>query len=304
MPDPYVGAIRSFNRFYTRQIGVLSDRHLDSPFSLTEVRVLYELAHRDQPTASEIARDLGLDAGYLSRILMKFRKQRLLAGQRSATDARQTHLSLTELGRKTFAPLDHGANHEISAFLRPLADADRVRLVESMRNIQRILSPTAVEPEVALRPHGPGDIGWVVFRHGVLYAREYGWGAPFEALVAKIAGEFLEHFDPARERCWIAERGGERVGSVFLVRQTDEIAKLRLLLVEPSARGLGLGKRLVGECVAFARQAGYRTITLWTQAELAAARRIYENAGFRLSHTEKHRHFGREAVGEIWELTL
>jgi DNA-binding MarR family transcriptional regulator/GNAT superfamily N-acetyltransferase len=303
MPDPQVAAVREFNRFYTRQIGLLSDHHLDSPFSLTEARVLYELAHRDRPTASEIARDLGVDTGYLSRILLKFHKLRLLERERSEADARQSHLTLTKLGCETFAPLERGASKQIASLLDPLAPERRGRLVESMRSIQRILSgkPT---PAYTLRPHRPGDIGWVIHRHGVLYFEEYGWDERFEALVAEIAAKFVQNFDAARERCWIAERDSAIVGSVFLVRESDEVARLRLLLVEPSARGLGLGGRLVRECIDFARSAAYRRITLWTQADLLAARHIYEKAGFRLASVEKHNHFGPELDGEMWDLTL
>jgi DNA-binding MarR family transcriptional regulator/GNAT superfamily N-acetyltransferase len=275
MPDPHVAAVRAFNRFYTRQIGLLSESHLDSDFSLTEVRVLYELAHRDRPTAAGIARDLALDPGYLSRMLLKFQRRRLLTRERSTADARQSHLALTRLGRQTFAPLDRGASRQIAALLRPLAPASRRQLVNSMQTVQRILAPAPGQSAYTLRPHRPGDIGWVVHRHGVVYFEEYGWDERFEAVVAEIAARFIRDFDPARERCWIAEMDGAIVGSVFLVRQTDEIAKLRLLLVEPAARGLGLGKRLVQECVDFSRAAGYRAITLWTQAELLAARRIY-----------------------------
>jgi DNA-binding MarR family transcriptional regulator/GNAT superfamily N-acetyltransferase len=303
MPDPHVAAVRAFNRFYTRQIGLLTDRHLDSPFSLTEVRVLYELAHRQDPTASEIARDLGLDAGYLSRILLKFQKRRLLTRERSATDGRQSHLALTKLGKQVFSPLDRDASRQIAVLLEPLAPPRRRLLIDSMQTVQNILTKQP-EPSYTLRPHRPGDIGWVTHRHGVLYFEEYGWGELFEALVAEIAAKFIRNFDPARERCWISEKDGAIVGSVFLVRHTDDIAKLRLLLVEPSARGLGLGRRLVQECIDFARAAGYRQITLWTQAELVAARRIYEKAGFHRTGVEKHNHFGPEMVGEVWDMTL
>jgi DNA-binding MarR family transcriptional regulator/GNAT superfamily N-acetyltransferase len=301
MRNSDVAAVRAFNRFYTRRIGLLSDRHLGSPFSLTEVRVLYELAHRDRPTAAEIGRELGLDPGYLSRLLAKFRKRRLVARTQSKTDARQSHLSLTKVGRKVFEPLDCGANEQVAAMLEPLGAERRARLVASMAMIQRALT---ADPSYTLRPHRPGDIGWVIHRHGVLYFQEYGWDERFEALVAEIAAKFIQNFDPARERCWIAERDGAVVGSVFLVGQSDTVAKLRLLLVEPEARGLGLGQRLVAECIAFARAAGYREITLWTQAELLAARHIYEKAGFRLAGVEKHHHFGPEMVGEVWNLTL
>jgi DNA-binding MarR family transcriptional regulator/GNAT superfamily N-acetyltransferase len=303
MPDPHVAAVRAFNRFYTRQIGLLTDRHLDSPFSLTEVRVLYELAHRQHPTASEIARDLGLDAGYLSRILLKFQKRRLLTRERSATDGRQSHLALTKLGKQVFSPLDRDASRQIAALLEPLTPPRRQRLIDSMQTVQSILTKQP-EPSYTLRPHRPGDMGWVTHRHGVLYFEEYGWGELFEALVAEIAARFIRDFNPTRERCWIAEKDGAIVGSVFLVRHTDDIAKLRLLLVEPAARGLGLGRRLVQECIDFARSASYRQITLWTQAELVAARRIYENAGFHRTGVEKHNLFGPEMVGEVWDMTL
>jgi len=298
-----VAAVRAFNRFYTRRIGLLSDRHLGSPFSLTEVRVLYELAHRERPTATEIGRELALDPGYLSRLLAKFRKRRMVTRTQSKTDARQSHLSLTKLGRRVFEPLDRGASEQIAELLRPLPPHGRARLVESMAAIQRVLT-AAPEPGYTLRPHRPGDIGWVIHRHGVLYFKEYGWDERFEALVAEIAARFVQNFDAARERCWIAEREGSILGSVFLVRQSDTVAKLRLLLVEPDARGLGLGQRLVAECIAFARSAGYREITLWTQAELLAARHIYEKAGFHVSGVEKHHHFGPEMIGEVWNLTL
>jgi DNA-binding MarR family transcriptional regulator/GNAT superfamily N-acetyltransferase len=303
MPDPHVAAVRAFNRFYTRQIGLLSDGHLNSPFSLTEVRVLYELAHRNNPTASEIARDLGLDAGYLSRILLKFQKRRLLTRERSAADARQSHITLTKLGKQVFLPLDRDASRQIATLLQPLDPARRQQLVASMQTVQSILAKEA-EPSYTLRTHRPGDIGWVIHRHGVLYFQEYGWDERFEALVAEIAAKFIRNFDPARERCWIAEKDGAIVGSVFLVRHTGDIAKLRLLLVEPSARGLGLGRRLVQECIDFARASGYRRITLWTQSELVAARRIYEKAGFQHTGDEKHSLFGPEMVGEVWDITL
>jgi len=304
MPDQHVAAVRAFNRFYTRQIGLLSEGHLDSPFSLTEVRVLYELAHRENPTASEIARDLDLDPGYLSRILLKFQKRRLLSRERSATDGRQWNVALTRLGRQVFAPLDKGASKQLATLLRPIPPSKREQLVLSMQTVQGILTGLEEAPSYTLRPHRPGDIGWVIHRHGVLYFQEYGWDERFEALVAEIAAKFVQNFDPARERCWIAERDGAILGSVFLVRHTETVAKLRLLLVEPSARGLGLGQRLVQECIDFARWAGYSEITLWTQSELAAARHIYEKAGFRLSGVEKHHHFGPEMVGEVWNLTL
>jgi DNA-binding MarR family transcriptional regulator/GNAT superfamily N-acetyltransferase len=300
-----VSAIRRFNRLYTKHIGVLREGHLDSPFSLTEVRVLYELAHRDGLTASELARELALDSGYLSRILRSFEQRGLIEKTRSESDARQTHLRLTETGRTAFAPLDSRADDEIAALVERVHPDDRRRLTEAMRTIERVLVPGAeASRSYLIRTHQPGDIGWVVYRHGVLYAREYGWDERFEALVAQIVAEFVQNFDARRERCWIAEQNGERVGSVFLVRKTDTIAKLRLLLVEPKARGLGIGHRLVDECIRFARQARYERMTLWTNSVLHAARRIYEEAGFRLVSEEAHSMFGKDLVGQTWELEL
>ena len=300
-----VSAIRRFNRFYTKHIGVLRERHLDSPFSLTEVRVLYELAHRDGLTASTLGRELALDSGYLSRILRSFEQRGLIEKTRSESDARKTHLRLTDNGRTAFAPLDSRANEEIAALVERVHPDDRRRLSEAMRTIERVLVPGAeASRSYLIRTHQPGDIGWVVYRHGVLYAREYGWDERFEALVAQIVAEFVQNFDARRERCWIAEQNGERVGSVFLVRKTDAIAKLRLLLVEPKARGLGIGHRLVEECIRFARQAGYERMTLWTNSVLHAARRIYEEAGFTLVSEEPHAMFGKDLVGQTWELEL
>jgi DNA-binding MarR family transcriptional regulator/N-acetylglutamate synthase-like GNAT family acetyltransferase len=299
MTDPTVQAVRAFNRFYTRQIGALGEKHLESSFSLTETRVLYELAHRDRPTASEIARELGLDAGYLSRILLRFEKQRLVARQRSAIDARQSHLQLTGAGRKAFTPLDRGASRQVGSMLDGLSETRRAQLVGAMRQIEELLAPRNDAPsEVALRRHRPGDMGWVVHRHGVLYAQEYGWDERFEALVAEIAAKFIQNFDTRRERCWIAEKDGAMAGSVFLVRASDDVAKLRLLLVEPWARGTGLGRRLVEECIGFARECGYRKIMLWTQDVLHAARHIYEKTGFRIVAQERQRLFGPEMTAE------
>ena len=300
-----VNAVRAFNRFYTRQIGVLGDHLLDSPYSLTEMRVLYELAHRDGPTAGELARDLGLDAGYLSRILRRFEARRLMARQASSADGRQTHLRLTRRGRAVFAPLESRARDAIGAMLEKLSDTERRRIVDAMTTIERLLGERPAEPApYVLRPHRPGDMGWVVHRHGVIYAQERGYNEEFEALVARIVADFLDRFDPARERCWIAERRGDLVGSVFLVRKTSTIAKLRLLLVEPQARGLGIGRRLVDECVRFARQAGYRKVTLWTQDDLMAARSIYKHAGFACVDRSRHHSFGKDLVTETWELSL
>jgi len=301
-----VEAARRFNRFYTRQIGVLRRGAYDSPFSLTEVRVLYELAHREKPTATDLGRDLGLDAGYLSRILRGFEKRTLVTRTRSAADGRRSHLALTALGRKVFAPLDARSHHEVAAMLSGLAPAAQVDVVAAMQTIERLLRRERPQPSAAylLRAPQPGDMGWVVHRHGVVYAREYGYDAQFEALVAEIVARFVQRFDQTRERCWIAEQDGAVVGSVFLVARSRSAAQLRLLLVEPQARGSGLGTRLVDECVRFARRVGYRKLMLWTQSELRAARRLYEAAGFRVVRKQRNHSFGKALVSETWELDL
>ena len=303
--DRRVGEVRRFNRFWTRQIGVLREGYLESPFSLTEVRVFYELAHREETTAGELGEELGLDAGYLSRILSGFQKHGLIRKRPSEADGRRRLLRLTERGRGAFAPLEARSRSEIGAMLGGISIAGQERLVEAMRAIERLLSfrPDPAVPYL-LRPPQPGDMGWVVHRHGVLYAREYGWDERFEALVAGIVAKFIQQYDPRVERCWIAERDGEVVGCVFLVRESEEVAKLRLLLVEPEARGLGIGSRLVEECIRFARQAGYLKITLWTNDVLNSARRIYEAMGFQLVHEKPHRSFGHDLVGQTWELML
>ena len=304
-PAPQIEAIRRYNRFYTRRIGVLEEGFLKSPFSLAETRVLYELAHRDKTTATLLGEELGLNAGYLSRILRRLQERRLVEKKRSEKDGRQSLLSLTAKGRAAFARLDEESKRQVGAMLDPLSVADRRAFVGAMESIQRLLGASA-EPRVPylLRPPEPGDLGWVVQRHGALYAREYGYDETFEALVAEIVAKFVQSFDPRKERAWIAEREGENVGSVFLVRDTDEVAKLRLLLVDPRARGLGIGKRLVEECLRFAQKRGYKKIKLWTQDELHAARRIYEDAGFRIVEREPHRSFGHDLVGEVWEREL
>jgi DNA-binding MarR family transcriptional regulator/GNAT superfamily N-acetyltransferase len=300
-----IAAVRSFTRFYTQRIGVLKEGLLQSSFSLTETRVLYELCHRQKPTAAELCRELGLDPGYLSRILKSFEDRGLLARTPSKEDARRAHLGLTRQGREAFAPLDARSRQEVGDLLGRLGEAEQIRLVESLKTAMDLLGgAAAVPPPFLLRPHRPGDMGWVVHRHGALYAQEYGWDGRFEALVAGVVAGFIDNFDAKRECCWIAERDGEIIGSVFLVRQSARVARLRLLLVEPSARGLGLGKRLVEECLRFARQAGYRKIVLWTNDVLVAARRVYEQAGFRLVKSEKHRSFGHDLVGETWERAL
>lgn len=300
-----VEAVRRFNRFYTKQIGALHEGLLQSPFSLTEVRVLYELAHRENITASQLAKDLGLDAGYLSRILRRFEYCGFLDRTPSETDGRRSHLRLTQQGRDAFAPLDQRSHDEVAALLSRLPATEQKRLLDAMRAIEKTLAPPLVATTpYLLRSHRPGDMGWIIHRHGVLYAQEYGWDEQFEALVAEIVAKFIQRFDPKRECCWIAERDGEIVGSVFLVRESDEVAKLRLLLVEPAARGLGIGARLVDECIRFARQAGYTTITLWTNDVLRAARHIYEKAGFHLVREGQHHSFGHDLVEQTWELTL
>lgn len=300
-----VDAVRRFNRFYTQQIGVLHKGLLESPFSLIEVRVLYELAHRKDPTASELAADLGLDAGYLSRILRGFKQRGLIARKSCESDARYSYLSLTRKGQQTFAPLNARAQEEVSAVVKKLNRADQGSLVDSMQTIEKLLgSKPRKDVPYIIRPHQPGDMGWIVYRHGALYSQEYGWDAQFEALVAEIVAKFLRHYDPKREHCWVAERNGEIVGSVFLCKRSKSVGQLRLLLVEPNARGMGIGARLVAECSRFARQAGYKKITLWTNNVLHAARHIYQNAGFKLVHEAPHHSFGHDLVEQTWELKL
>jgi DNA-binding MarR family transcriptional regulator/GNAT superfamily N-acetyltransferase len=301
-----VAAVRRFNRFYTRQIGLLDEGMLSSPFSLTQVRTLYELANRKESTAAELCDALGLDPGYLSRILTGFEKKHLIEKKESSRDARQTLLALAKKGRQVFQPLNARSNEQVRNILNRLSPAKQEDLLHSMQTIESVLNPeTEHATAYVLRQHRPGDMGWVVWRHGVLYSQEYGYDERFEALVAGIVAEFVEKLDPTNEGCWIAERDGENVGAVFLVRKSKTVAKLRLLLVEPSARGLGIGKRLVSECVRFARQAGYKKIRLWTQSELAAARSIYQNAGFKLVREEKHDSWSRKGlVAETWELKL
>jgi DNA-binding MarR family transcriptional regulator len=306
VPADPVSAIRHFNRFYTRQIGVLQEHLLESQFSLTEVRVLYELAHRPSVTAVELCRELGLDRGYLSRMLQEFESQGLLKATPSTEDRRRVLLALTAKGRHILAPLERRSSGEVSAMLGRIPTAGQNSLVAAMRQIETILSP-APQPAVpySVRQHRPGDMGWVVQRHGELYWQEYHYDEHFEALVARIVADFVDLLDSARERCWIAEKDGERAGSIFLVQKSVSIAKLRLLLVEPSARGLGIGKQLVNECVDFAREAGYKKILLWTQSELHAARSIYQSAGFRKIAEEKHASWSRtDLVAETWELKL
>lgn len=300
-----IQAVRHFSRFYTRRLGILQEHLLESDYSLTEVRVLYELAHREKPTAKAIADDLGLDAGYLSRILDRFAKKRFISRERSTEDARHVFLRLTSKGKSVFEPLDRQSNAQVAEMLRELSREQRRQLTAALSQVERTMGEQSEpRPGLQLRPHRPGDVGWVIHRHGALYAQEYGWDESFEALVAEIAAQFVKNFDPRRERCWIAELDGEPVGSVFLVKYTDEVAKLRLLFVEPHARGFGIGRRLVQECIAFARASGYRKVILWTQSILGAARKIYQNSGFRIVKEERQRAFGADLVSETWELEL
>jgi DNA-binding MarR family transcriptional regulator/N-acetylglutamate synthase-like GNAT family acetyltransferase len=306
MHAPDVEAVRSFNRFYTRRIGVLRPGIVGSPYALPEARILYALGRDGRGTATALGRELSLDLGYLSRLLQSLRRRGLIQAKRAAHDARQQDLALTEKGRRAYEMLDRRSREEMEQMLSPLAKRERDRLVASMSAIQGLLEKEKRdEPRIVLREHRTGDMGWVLERHAVLYHEQDGWGPRFEALIAQIVRDFLENFDPRRERCWIAERRGERMGCVFLVKEKKDVAKLRLLLVEPSARGTGLGRRLVQECIAFARQSGYRKLVLWTHAHLDAARAIYRKTGFRkLPKTDAHNTFGPRAVSEYWELQL
>ncbi|HEX4552487.1 MAG TPA: helix-turn-helix domain-containing GNAT family N-acetyltransferase [Xanthobacteraceae bacterium] len=302
--DQRVAAVRRFSRFYTRQIGLLQDGMLASPFSLAEARVLYELAQRQTTTASTLVAELGLDPGYLSRMLRGFSERRLIAKTAAPGDRRQARLSLTARGRKAYAPLEKGSNEVVARMLGALPAAEQDRVVAAMATVQRLIGGVERRSDYTLRPPGPGDLGWVVARHGVLYAQERGWGTRFEGLVAEIVAQFAASCDPARERCWIADIDGEPVGCVFVVKSSDDVAKLRLLLVEPRARGLGIGARLVDECVRFARAARYAKITLWTQSILVEAHRVYQGAGFKRVASEPHAEFGHALVGETWERAL
>jgi len=301
-----VAAMRRFNRFYTQKIGVLGEGWLHSPFTLTEARLLYEMAHRENPTATELGRDLGLDAGYLSRILASFEKKKLITRTPSESDGRRYHLALTEKGRKAFAPLEEDARIEIAGLLDPMPAASRDRLVKAMQAIEAVLGGSAVEAATpyVLRDPKPGDLGAIIHKQGKLYCEEYGWNGEFEVLCAEIVTAFAKNFDPKRERCWVAEHEGEVIGSIFLVKDSDTVAKLRLLYVDATALGLGLGRRLVEECVAQARAFGYKKMTLWTNDILHAARRIYQGQGFKLVKEERHHSFGKDLVGQYWELDL
>jgi DNA-binding MarR family transcriptional regulator/GNAT superfamily N-acetyltransferase len=304
--DNQVAAFRQFNRFYTREIGTLREGLLDSEFSLTEARVLYELATRGEATATEIAKELTLDAGYLSRVLRRFEDSGLVKRKVSSSDARQTNLVITRHGRDSFADLNERSNRQARDILEQVPASRLPDLLNAMRTIEDTLSPAPQRVPFVLRNHRPGDMGWVVYRQGVLYAQEYGWDETYEALAARVVADFVEQFDARRDRCWIAERDGVPLGCIFLVHHPEqaETARLRLLHVEATARGLGLGKALVGECLRFARTAGYKRVTLWTQSILTAAHHIYRQAGFRLVREEPHHSFGVDLVGQTWELEL
>ena len=307
--DQRIAAVRGFNRFYTRQIGVLRKTFLDSPYSLGEARVLYEIASGRSSTATEIGRALDLDAGYLSRVLRNFEKRGLIRRKVSARDARQSHLTLTARGRAAYAPLEHRSQHDTGAMLGKLEPTEQARLIAAMATIEELLDAAPLENSpplrrYRLRPPRHGDFGWIVRRHAELYAQEYGWMAPFEGVCAQIVADFVNKFDDKRERCWIAEMDGENVGSIMLAKDSEAVARIRLLLVDPKARGLGLGRHLTDECIRFARGAGYRKMTLWTHSVLTAARHIYQQAGFKLMRSEQHESWGRPVVSEHWDLEL
>lgn len=300
-----IGAVRQFNRFFTRQIGVLREGLLHSPYTLTEARILFELGHRNHITASDLCRELGLDPGYLSRILARLEQQGLLEKVRPDNDGRQRLLRLTRQGSSAFALLDQRSRNEVSEMLNDLSEEEQERLLKAMQTIESVLTKGLKYSEpFFLRSHQSGDMGWVTHRHGVLYAQEYGWDEHFEALVAQIVADFINNYNPEREHCWIAEMNGEIVGSVFVVQSSETVAKLRLLLVEPKARGLGLGTRLVEECIRFARRHGYQKLMLWTNSVLLEARHIYKKTGFTLVAEESHHSFGHDLIGETWELIL
>lgn len=306
LPAAPVEALRSFNRFYTQRIGVLAP-YLGSSFSLTEARVLYELAQRKQATATELGRDLALDAGYLSRILRRFEAQGWMARTASPTDARQNLLRLSPAGRQAFAPLQHRSREEAAALLAPLSAPAQQALSKALATVQRLLTPAEAPtppPGILLRDPQPGDMGWVVQQHGEVYAREYGWNSEFEALVAELVAGYLRKFQPDWERCWIAELDGQRVGSVFVVRKSATVAQLRMLILAPQARGQGLGARLTDETIDFARNKGYKKMLLWTNSCLTSARAIYASRGFKLVQSEAHSSYGQQLVGETWALRL
>ena len=306
--DDAIADIRRFNRFYTRYIGVVNSRMLKTELSLAEARVLYEVANRETPTATEVGKVLGMDPAHVSRILRGHQRHGLIARERSEKDGRQALLRLTAKGKKTYGTLNTRSREQVETMLASLPPGGPARIIGAMRTIEELLGERPAETErqrpYIIRTHQPGDMGWVIARHGVLYAQEHGWDDTFEALVAEICAEFIKKFDPKKERCWIAEQDGENVGSIFLVKKTDKVAKLRLLLVEPTARGSGIGRRLVTECVRHARQVGYKKMTLWTQSHLHAARKLYEEAGFRLTKSWAVHSWGKDMVSETWVLDL
>jgi DNA-binding MarR family transcriptional regulator/N-acetylglutamate synthase-like GNAT family acetyltransferase len=300
-----VNEVRQFNRFYTKQIGALSENYLDSDFSLAETRVLYELAHRDDLTAKQLCADLDMDAGYLSRILRSFEERGLIKRVASKADGRQHLIVMTAKGRKEFTPLERGAFDGVAQLLEPLANERQEEVMEAMKVIRNALGDELPKSNsFVLRSSKPGDMGWVLYRHAAIYGQEYGWDERFESLVADVVADYLKNHEPSKENCWIAEKDGKNVGSIFLVRESDEIAKLRLLIVEPETRGMGIGARLVEECIRFAKQSGYKKIRLWTNSCLHSARRIYERCGFYLVEETPHNMFGEGLVGQTWELTL
>jgi DNA-binding MarR family transcriptional regulator/GNAT superfamily N-acetyltransferase len=300
-----IAAIRGFSRFYTRKLGIIEPKLLASPWTLQEARIIYEIAQHDSCTATDLVESLGLDAGFLSRTLQALQRRQIVARKPSKADRRANELALTAKGRVAFAELERRSRHEVGALLAGLDDRERSAVVNAMAVIEQVMEPSAQKPAgFMLRNHRPGDIGWIVSRHGAIYAQEYGWDISFEALAAEITAQFLKSYDPAREQCWIAEVGGEPVGSIFLVKASGDVAKIRLLLVEKKARGLGVGRALVEQCLRFAGDAGYSSVTLWTQSILVAARGIYQRAGFQCVKEEKHHSFGVDLTGETWELKL
>ena len=302
--DDRIGAVRAFNRFYTPVIGLLREGLYGSPYSLTEVRVIFELAQRDGWETTDLRNALGLDAGYLSRILARFGSEGLISKERSESDGRRQVVALTAAGRRVFAGMDASSNEQVRELLTPIAEPEQRRLLAAMDTIRQVLTSRQPPAGVTLRSPRPGDLGWVIGRNGAVYSGEYGWDETYEALVARIVADYAADHDPAREAGWIAEAGGERAGCIFCVRKDDTTAKLRLLLVEPWARGMGIGGRLVSECVDFAKQNGYREMELWTQSILVDARRIYQRAGFELTGSQPHHSFGHDLVGETWRLAL
>ena len=300
-----IAAVRQFNRFYTQKIGVLEENVYGRPLSLTEARVLYELANGDQVTASHVVAALSLDPGYISRIVGRFEKQKLVRRTTASGDRRKSVLTLTAKGAHEFARINVRSDSRVASMIGNLSPADQHRLVSSMQAIQSLLgTPSDRTTPFLLRPPAAGDFGWVVQRHGAIYAQEYGWNEEFEALVAEIVARFIRNFDAKRERCWIAESDGENAGCVFVVKRSERVAQLRCLLVEPAARGRRIGESLVGECIRFARQHGYRKMMLWTNSVLHAAGRIYERYGFELIEEERQHIFGHDLVSQTWEVRL